>query len=770
MGLQNGEAHGMIPFMNGIRWIFMVALLLLGGLSQGQLSFNLGEYGDSPSAESYLSVQAQSSVLSYRKGEAFYVALQGDIAKPWHAYFRNPGTVGEAMSADIKAPEGFVVEGPYWLPPHLEKGMISVAYIYESPLVVWKITPDPSAPSQAEFSLSASAQVCSETGCMPAETKSATIHLALGDGSPNPEWDHKESRVEILGDAHLPVSATQTADTVTLSLQTSDDISNAYFFSFDNSIAPDADQKLTKKEGGYALTLTRNQDQDPMYPVSDPASVGKELESLHGILTYDGGFTTINLTFQQQAVPPPAPADTSASPAPSGGIPSGLLDIFVSLFLGGLILNLMPCVFPVIGLKIMSFVQLGGGARHKIFLHSMIFVLGILVSFWALSLLLIILSNLDTLMSSPWTQWIQTLWDDAGSGSRRWAVWMQQEWVVYGILLLLLTLGLSMFGLFEIGVSATGAGQSLQSKKGLWGSFFQGLMVTVVATPCSAPLLGAAIPAAMSLPAVWMMIALTFMALGLAFPYVILGAFPQLVQKLPRPGDWMESLKQGLSFLLFAAAAWFLDVYLAFVPESYSSDIMWMMMSLVVFSAAFWVYGRWCPIYRSRASRIWGFLAALVLLGIGIWGSMPHWSESEGQEISVTYAVAKGSHPEWNPWSKDLMEKALEEGHPVYVDFTAKWCATCQYNKKVAYDDAVYADFAKAGVVLMRADNTRPNAAIDEEVKRLKRSSVPINALYIPGKAPVITKELLDPAYLQGFLQEHLGNPPAATPSTEGQK
>lgn len=209
--------------------------------------------------------------------------------------------------------------------------------------------------------------------------------------------------------------------------------------------------------------------------------------------------------------------------------------MLLSLFLGGLILNLMPCVFPVIGLKVMSFVELGGGDRRKVIMHSLAFVLGILVSFWIISVLIAIVSNLSALAEQPWTQWLSTLWYDGGSTSRSWAEWMQNPWIVYVILLLLLVLGLSMFGLFEIGVGATGAGQKLQSKGGLTGSFFQGLFVTVVATPCSAPFLGTSLPAAMSMPAVWMVVALTFMALGLAFPYIVLGCFPRWCACCPSP-------------------------------------------------------------------------------------------------------------------------------------------------------------------------------------------------------------------------------------------
>ena len=487
--------------------------------------------------------------------------------------------------------------------------------------------------------------------------------------------------------------------------------------------------------------------------------VGKPLSKWSGVLGADDKAYEISLPLASAAAPAGTPAATTA-PEFSGGMSA----LFLSLFLGGLILNLMPCVFPVIGLKIMSFVELGGGSRRKVFLHSLFFVLGILISFWIISALLIVFSNLEALASQPWTQWFATLWNDVGSSGRSWAVWMQNDWIVYLILLLLLTLGLSMFGVFEIGVGATSAGQSMQNKGGLTGSFFQGLFVTVVATPCSAPFLGAAMPAAMALPGVWMMLALTFMALGLAFPYILLGIFPSLVKYLPRPGAWMESLKQGLSFLLFAAAAWILYVYLAFIPAEQQAYTLQVLVGLVIFCAAFWVYGRWCPMYRSKKSRTIGLIVAILLAAVGVYYSKPAPQEEPLQGAPAAM--------EWVEWSEEAMQKALKEDKPVFVDFTAKWCATCLANKGVAYSDEVYDAFRKGNVVLMRADKTRPSPSIDEAMRKLNRSSVPVNALYLPGGEPVVTRELLTADYLLDFLLQNLpsGASPKAQTETEDEE
>ena len=709
----------------------IVSLALVCGQALAQFDGMMGF--DVPST---LSVSSVASVQSYQSGKPFYVALKGDITAPWHAYWQNPGTVGEAMIAQLNAPEGFTVKGPYWQVPHKHEGVLGVAYTYEKPVIVWEITPADNAPATASFTLSATAQTCSDEGCNAPETQTATLELTAGDAAANPAWADEQKLTIGPGDTATTVTTSQQGNTVSINFTADAGLESAYFFSADNSISPMAEQKLTTNaDGSYTLTLTRNDNSDPMYPVKDEATVGKPLAALTGVLVFGDKHCAVDTKIGTPA-PTPAPA------AASSGVPEGIATLCLSLFIGGLILNLMPCVFPVIGLKVMSFVQMGGGSRRKVFTHSMTFVLGILVSFWIISALMIIFSNLGTLAEVPWTQWFSTLWNDAGSSTRSWAEWMQNPWIVYAILLLLLVLGLSMYGVFEIGAGITGAGQSVQSKDGHLGSFFQGFFVTIVATPCSAPFLGAAMPAAMALPGVWMTLALTFMALGLSFPYIVLGLFPSLVQKLPQPGEWMESLKQGLSFLLFAAAAWMLYVYLAFWPASESTDTMWVNMSLVVFCAAFWVYGRWCLPFRPLGTRITGFIVALVLAAAGFWGARPY-TPAENQL-------------EWEEWSPAAMQEALENDTPVYVDFTAKWCATCQANKKIAYTDKVYAAMSEAGVVLMRADKTAPNPEIDKEMRKLNRSSVPVNALYVPGKEPVVTSELLTPDYMLDFLKENL--------------
>lgn len=683
-------------------------MLLWGGVAPAQ--FDMGAMIP-PSVET----QAEASVTSYKPGSAFLIAVSADIEKPWHAYYSNPGTVGMPMTATLRAPAGFRVEPARWSAPVVDKNSVGVAYAYEHPVIVWKVIPEQGAHGQATFSIDMSWQLCREGQCNMPENRTLSLNLPQGDGAANPDWKNRQQAVEAPAWMEGSYAARLDGTHLILTMNLGEGApalkdGQVYFFSEGNVILPTAPQVLKPLGGNdYELELRVNDNADSMYPVAAP---GQPLQVLRGALVIDGHAHMLDVP-----VPAAAAAQAASSASPD------FLYMLGMLFLGGLILNLMPCVFPVIGLKILSFVQLGGGERRKVFAHSASFVAGILLSFWALTAILIYLSAI-----SP-------------EEGRSWAGWMQNEWVVYLLMLLMIVMGMSMYGIFEIGVGATGAGASLQHKKGMAGSFFSGLLATVVATPCSAPFLGPVMAFAMQLPSGQLFVAMTCMALGLAFPYIVLGAFPKLVQFLPKPGAWMESLKQALAFILFAAAAWLLAVYLSFVPEDLSFDVPWMLISLVVFAAAWWVYGHWCPIYRNRGARIGGLLVALALGFVGVWGSQPRTSP----------ALV------WETWSEEAVQSALAEGRPVYVDFTAKWCMTCLSNKKVAYSPEVAALLKKKDVLLLRADKTHPNPAADEAMRKLDRSSIPVNVLYVPHEKPAITTELLTPGYLYDFLSQRLG-------------
>lgn len=404
----------------------------------------------------------------------------------------------------------------------------------------------------------------------------------------------------------------------------------------------------------------------------------------------------------ETAAPPAAPAtppaaDTPAPPAAAAtGAPvpeHGFSTLLLFAFLGGLILNIMPCVFPVLGIKVMSIVNQAGGDRGEVVRHGLAYTAGVLVSFWALAVLVITL----------------------GKG---WGFQLQSPGFVLGLCFFFLVFAMNMAGVFEIGTSAVGVGTGLQSKSGLGGSFFTGLLATIVATPCSAPFLAPALAYALGLPVASALVFFTLIALGLAFPFLLLSFFPALVSRLPRPGAWMESFKQGMSFLLFGTAAYMIWIYDGLADPEQLQDAL---IGLVIAAAGAWVYGRWFLPHKAARTRLIAILTALAMLGGG---------------FALAFTSPSALH--WVDWSKKLEKYHLDLKEPVYIDFTARWCATCQVNKSVYKIPAVKDLMRDRGVVLMRADWTLENDEIKKELERLGRAAVPTNILYIPGQEPYL--------------------------------
>lgn len=378
-------------------------------------------------------------------------------------------------------------------------------------------------------------------------------------------------------------------------------------------------------------------------------------------------------------------------------------------FLGGLILNLMPCVFPILGLKIMGFVNQAGEARRKIVAHGLVFTAGVLLSFWVLAAVLIALR--------------------AGGQELGWGFQLQSPGFVLVLTLILLLFGLNMSGVFEFGLSAVGVGSNLTAKRGMTGSFFSGVLATVVATPCAAPFLAPALGTALILPPIASFSVFTAIALGLALPYLALSAFPGLVKMLPRPGGWMETLKQFLSFLLYGTVAFLLWVLAGQVD---SGAFLTILFALVVVAMGCWVYGRWGSPHRKRRTQWVARVAALILIAAPISYA---WSSTAGEDDLV-----------WEAWSVEKEASLREQGRFVYVDFTARWCVTCQVNKRAYADSEVIRAFRENDVALLKADWTNKDPAITRALARFDRSAVPFNLIYAPGEEePLIMPELFGP-------------------------
>lgn len=418
-----------------------------------------------------------------------------------------------------------------------------------------------------------------------------------------------------------------------------------------------------------------------------------------------------------------AAAEPAVAGAESGAVAAVKVErsfgmYLVFAFIGGLILNIMPCVFPVLGIKIMSVVQQAGGDKRQVLLHGLAYTFGILLCFWALGGLVISLG-------------------------KTWGFQLQSAGFVYGLCVFFLIFGLNMAGVFEIGTSAVGVGANLQAKHGLSGSFFSGLLAVVVATPCSAPFLGSALGYTVTLPGAQAMLMFTMIGIGLASPFLLLSLVPSLVSALPRPGAWMESFKQGMSFLLFGTVAFLAWVLTGMIE---GQPMLFLLFGLVLVALGCWIYGRWCLPHKPARTRR---LALVLALGAAVGGLAWGWPQVEPGVAEA------GSHSEggltWEAWSPEKVAALRAEGKTVYIDYTAKWCFTCQVNKRVYKDAAVKQAIAEGQVVLLKADWTNEDPRISQALSELGKAAVPVNVLYRPGqKEPFVFDELLTAEALVG--------------------
>lgn len=418
-------------------------------------------------------------------------------------------------------------------------------------------------------------------------------------------------------------------------------------------------------------------------------------------------------------------------------------------FLGGILLNCMPCVLPVISLKIMSFVKMADESRALIFRHGLVFSLGVLLSFWLLASVMLLLR--------------------AYGQSVGWGFQLQDPSFVIALAALLFVFALSLFGVFEWGVSVSswaGQTEAEQTKKapGYLSSFLSGVLATAVATPCSGPFLGSAVGLAATLPVSLSLLVFTALALGLCFPYLLFSAFPACARFLPRPGAWMETFKHLMGFSLLATVLWLLWIFSA---QTNSLSLILALAGFFCFSVGAWIYGKGASPLNRRLVRVVAYVCTLVFAVIGIElirFPASTWTEpSNGGEIADAWEG-------WEEFSKERVADLRKSGKPLLIDFTAKWCLICQANHLVLSSQALKERFDDKGVVRMKADWTKNDPEITSELAKYGRNSVPLYVLYgaDENKEPEILPQLLTPAIVSHHLDKAV--PEKAVDETSGRK
>ncbi len=671
-------------------------------------------------APSHVQASLVAADASVQPGRPFTVALHLVHDPHWHTYWLNPGT-GLATALKWTLPAGFTAGEIQWPAPIVIKdpaGNVTGSGYDGDLLLPVTITPPSDLQPGSSVELRARGEwlMCAEV-CVPGSADVAlSLPVSAAAAAPDARWGEK-IRAVLAGlpraDPAWNITATRNAKAVTLTLMPAavpggHTPHDPHFFADDSLIAFDQPQSVRSTGGGLVLTLP--------IPSDGPANPTRLL----GVVTSETGWLPDGSLRGLRVDVPLAVGPVVDLAIPSSTAPAGLLGTLLLAFVGGLILNLMPCVFPVLGIKILGFVNQAGHERGKVVAHGLVFALGVLLSFWSLAAVLAILR--------------------AGGSQLGWGFQLQSPAFVFALAAVMLVFALNMSGVFEFGLRATAVGGSLQTKSGFAGSFFTGVLATVVATPCSAPFLAPALGAALALSTVQSFAIFTAIALGLALPYLLLSIFPGAVKVLPRPGAWMETFKQFMAFPLYATVG-----YLVWVLAGQTGDegFQNILFGLVLIAMGVWVYGRWNAPGASPGRVRFGFAGLVVLALAGAWLGWP-------QDAAAKSAAAQAAGiPEvvWEKWSPEAVAKLRADGRIVYVDFTARWCATCQANKKLVFHShEVLKAFAEKNIVTLRGDWTNQDPAITAELAKYQRSAVPFNQVWLPGRdEPVLLPELLSP-------------------------
>ena len=412
----------------------------------------------------------------------------------------------------------------------------------------------------------------------------------------------------------------------------------------------------------------------------------------------------------------------------------GLTLAILGALAGGLLLNLMPCVFPVLAIKVLGFAQADSTqAQHRA--AGVAYTVGVIVSFMLLGGLMLALR--------------------AAGEQLGWGFQLQSPPVVAGLALLFTVLGLNLAGVFEFGQMLPSRLATLQSRHPTVNAGLSGVLAVAVASPCTAPFMGASLGLAIALPVWQALMVFAAMGVGMALPYLAASWWPGIARALPRPGAWMQTFRQAMAFPMFATVIWLLWVLGRQTGVDGASGLLAVLLTVAWLAWAMGLAGRtrWVMSGLALVTLLWLGSSWLPLALREAPATGPAASLSNASPNSASQQSTAGL-PVWQTWSEADLQTQLAAGRPVFVDFTAAWCVTCQYNKKTTLADArVLADFAERQVVLMRADWTRRDPAITQALTALGRSGVPVYALYAPGRTPVLLSELPSVAEVQTALR-----------------
>ena len=591
-------------------------------------------------------------------GTSINIGLKVSMDKGWHTYWRNPGDSGGPIEIDWNLPKGFSISDIKWpLPEKIEYPPL-MTYGYEDFVIYPMVLSIPADYSDDYFEMNADILICADV-CIPESGKISSNLLDIESDSLIYEW------LESVPSKSLPITTSLNDNNLEIKFTFEKEIKEIYFFPDENnSIDYSSKQNFYKKDDGYFLSIKLFND---------------EFQNVSGVLDIDGtGYNVSNGMFE----------DFNEE-----GL--SLITALIFALIGGLILNLMPCVFPVISLKVLSFVSMGGSSTRKIRNHALVFTVGVIASFMLIALTIVLLKQAGNFVG--------------------WGFQLQSPLIVGLLSLVMVFISLVLITDNSFGESLTKLGNIGGSENSYYSSFLTGVLAVVVASPCTAPFMGAALGYTLIQPSGETVPIFLSLSLGFSLPYLLLAANPKLIDYLPKPGDWLITLKEFFAFPMLATALWLLWVFSLQVNQVM---VIFLLVSWLFLALNFWIF-----------QKEYKTINKVIFLGISIFSMIYFLPETE--EIETEKNIIIGSATEWYEGIEDDLRN---KNQPYFINFTAAWCITCQSNEITAFSKDGFKSLLKEkNIEYIKADWTNRNDAITRSLKKYGRSGVPFYVYWEPG-------------------------------------
>lgn len=691
------------------------ALLMLTTMLAAPIQAQSAQASSERVQQPHVQAQLHSEFSTISPGHLYTLAIALEQEPNWHTYWTNPGDSGGATQLQWSGPEGAYFDGIQWPLVHRYEVGPLVNYGFSDTTYLLTDFSIPSDYSQDTVTINVQADwlACEEV-CIPGTAQlSVTLNVGIPAVAESNREHFMQARQDLPDLADWKVQYDIQDDQVSIVVEDIEAVG------------------MSQEPGFYAFVgatdLVEHADNWRIETTDDLLILRRELNAYHYERPegFSMQFVSDNRSYEvyaEQVVAPNAEQNSSTTVA-SG---ASFLSAFVFAFLGGVILNLMPCVFPVLSLKALAMAQHNESKIKDALWYSF----GVILSFVLVASALIALRSTGQALG--------------------WGFQLQNPWFIGLLSLLFVAIGLNLSGLFQIGTSVMNVGQSQiqgsDAQGGAKQSFATGVLAVIVASPCTAPFMGAALGFAITQSLIVSLTIFAALGLGFAFPFLLIGIIPQAAKILPKPGQWMEKFKQWMAFPMYITTIWLVWV---FGRQAGINSTALLLLTLVILSAALWWWGQ---LQQSSRSSVLSKLVLLMLVVLtlgGFWQSLS-WQQSPNSSATQSTSASQ----DWQVWSEDRMNALIGE-QPVFVNMTADWCITCLANERVALNvDSTKALFEQHDVTYLKGDWTMQDPAITEYLSEFGRNGVPLYILYWPGEEPKVLPQILSPS----IIREHIEN------------